>query len=347
MDCNNAPRTDLTLSGFAASAIVAALLVGITYWMWLLAPPAQGWADPHRQVLTALATLLLAGLLAVLMLLYRRITRDLTERRSAEERLRDEMRQRARMGEELAQLNAQLEALVRERTLKLQALSARLMSAQEEERRHIARELHDETGQALTLIRMQLAELAGADAGRRREVAECMGHVDRAIVHIRGLSQRLRPTMLDDLGLGDALEWVVEQQARGAGWRAQVHVPRQDERLPEEIETACYRICQEALTNAARHARATEVHVRLLVAPTRLELAVEDNGIGFDLARYRSPEERQKHFGLVSMAERASLAGGELVVDTSPGHGTRIRAVFVRIPESADAPASVPGELFA
>src|SRR5262249_21981026 len=144
----------------------------------------------------------------------------------------------------------------------LQALSARLMSAQEEERRRIARELHDETGQALTLIRMHLAELAGADTGRQRQVAEGGARVAPAIAHIRGLSQRLRPSMLDDLGLGDALEWVVEQQARAAGWQTNVDVPQLDERLPEDIETACFRICQEALTNAARHAHASEVDVR-------------------------------------------------------------------------------------
>jgi CHASE3 domain sensor protein/two-component sensor histidine kinase len=510
---NDAPRANLTLSGFAVSAVVALLLVGTTYWMSLLETRAQGWVAHSQQVLAALATaranlvdiqngqrgfvisgkeedlqpydaaraaiaddlrnlrtltsdnpaqqadvqalagevdarlaiaaavvdarrtggfadasrlvedsanrqqmagvrellqrmetaetgllaqrlqvhrrlvaaswlgmaLLLAGLLAVLAQLYRLvrqrdraerqmlmgIQRDLTEHRSAEEQLRDEMQQRARMGEELARLNAQLEALVRERTLRLQAsneallaakerlqaLSARLMSAQEEERRHIARELHDETGQALTLIRMQLAELAGAGNGQERQVAECIGYVDRAIVHIRGLSQRLRPTMLDDLGLGDALEWVVEQQARAAGWRTHVDVPQQDERLSEEIETACFRICQEALTNAARHARAAEVDVRLVVTPSRLELVIGDDGVGFDLERYRSPEERQKHFGLVSMTERAALAGGELEVDTAPGHGTRIRAVFelarLQAQEGADAPASAPGELFA
>jgi len=509
LDRNDAPRADLTLSGFAVSAIVALLLVGTTYWMSLLESRAQGWVAHSRQVLAALATtranlvdvqngqrgfvisgkeedlqpyeaaraalprdlrslraltasdaaqqadlqvlagevgtrlttaaavvdarrsggfpaanrvveesasrqqmtglrellqrlqaqeedllarrlrahrlllaaswvgmaLLLAGLFTALALLYRMvrrrdqaerqllvgIRRDLTERKTAEEQLRDEMARRARMGEELARLNAQLEALVRERTLKLQAsneallaakgnlqaLSARLMSAQEEERRRIARELHDETGQALTLIRMQLSDLAGADTGRQRQVAECIGYVDRAIVHIRGLSQGLRPTMLDDLGLGDALEWVVEQQARAAGWRAHVDVPELDERLPEDIETACYRICQEALTNAARHAHAAGVGVRLVVTPTRLELVIADNGAGFDLARYRSPEERSKHFGLVSMEERAALAGGRLEVDTAPGRGTRIRAVFDLAPEAADAPASVPGELFA
>jgi PAS domain S-box-containing protein len=278
---------------------------------------------------------------------YCKITRDLTERKSAEEQLQ--------------RLNTQLEQLVQERTLRLQLsndallaakerlqdLSARLMSAQEEERRHIARELHDETGQALTLIRMQLGDLARADTGHERPVAECIRYVDGAISHIRSLSLRLRPPMLDDLGLAEALEWVVEQQARAAGWRLHVDVPQLEERLGGDVETACFRICQEALTNAARYAQATEVAVSLHVAPERLELVVADDGCGFDLDRYTSPEERGQHFGLVSMRERAALAGGRLEIDTAPGHGTRIRALFELAPETGDNPASAPGELFA
>jgi len=101
-----------------------------------------------------------------------------------------------------------------------------------------------------------------------------------------------------------------------------------EKRLPDTVETACFRICQEALTNAARYARATEIRVSLHQSGAALELAISDNGTGFDLARYRTPEERKKHFGLVSMSERASLAGGRLDIATSPGHGTRICALF-------------------
>jgi PAS domain S-box-containing protein len=229
---------------------------------------------------------------------YSKISRDLTERRRADEA------QRAR------------------------ELSSRLIAAQEEERRHIARELHDETGQALTLIRLHLSELAQQPGCRAEIVAEGMQLVDRAIAHIRGLSLRLRPPMLDDLGLADAVDNVLEQQARAAGWRVTKSLPELEDRLPDEIETACFRICQEALTNAARYSGATEVAVTLQVDAEGLSLEVRDNGRGFELARYQTPEERRKHFGLVSMTERAALVGGELAIETSPGRGTRVRARF-------------------
>ena len=273
---------------------------------------------------------------------YCKITRDLTERRQADEALQHEMQERIRIDEELQQLNARLESLIEARTAelqqantelsgakeRLQELSARLIMAQEEERRHIARELHDETGQALTLIRLQLTDLARRHPEEDRDLTECMHVVDRAVAHIRGLSLRLRPPMLDDLGLVDALEWVLGQQAKAAGWRPELEADEIEDRPSEAIETACFRIGQEALTNAARYARATEVKVELRLRECGLELTVSDNGRGFDLALYRTPEERKKHFGLVSMTERASLAGGRLEIDTAPGRGTRIRAWF-------------------
>ena len=230
---------------------------------------------------------------------FSKISRDLTERRRADQALR------------------------------ARELSTRLIAAQEEERRHIARELHDETGQALTLIRLHLSELAQQQTPRPGVVAEGMQLVDRAIAHIRGLSLRLRPPMLDDLGLADAIENVLEQQGRAAGWRVTKKLAELEERLPDEIETACFRICQEALTNAARYSGATEVAVSLQLDAEGLVLEVRDNGRGFELARYQTPEERSKHFGLVSMTERAALAGGELTIDTAPGRGTR---VHVRLP---------------
>ena len=239
---------------------------------------------------------------------YSEIVRDLTERRQAEESMRS------------------------------RELSSRLIAAQEEERRRIARELHDETGQALTLIRLHLSELAQQEGYRPERVAEGMQLVDRAIAHIRGLSLRLRPPMLDDLGLADAIESMVDQQSRAAGWRATKVLPELEERLPDELETACFRICQEALTNAARYSGATEVGVMLRVSDDGLELVVRDNGRGFDLGRYQTAEERRKHFGLVSMTERAALVGGKLTIDTAPGEGTRVRARFpLRAMSPADA----------
>ncbi|MFL6691861.1 MAG: sensor histidine kinase [Ramlibacter sp.] len=207
-------------------------------------------------------------------------------------------------------------------------MSSRLIAAQEEERRHVARELHDETGQSLTLIRMRLAELAQLQGPARDVAADCSKLVDAAVAHIRGLALRLRPPMLDDLGLADGLEWVLDQQARAASWRIGIDAPEMEGRLPPEIETACFRIGQEAITNAARYSGATEVNLALRVIDDQLVMEVRDNGCGFELERYSSPQERGKHFGLVSMAERAALVGGKLAIDTAPGKGTCVRACF-------------------
>lgn len=263
------------------------------------------------------------------------IARDLTERRKAENALRAEMQERLRIDEELQRLNRSLEAQVRERTadlldakLRLRDLSAQLITAQEQERRHIARELHDDTGQSLTVIRMHLMDMLRGAEGAGSRIPECVAIVDAAIAQIRGMALNLRPTMLDDLGLVAALEWALDQQGRPAGWETALEADDDFSEVPPEIQTACFRIGQEALTNAARHAGATEVSLELRMVRGELELTVQDNGGGFDLARYSSPAERKRHFGLISMGERASLVGGRLDIDTAPGRGTRVRAVL-------------------
>jgi PAS domain S-box-containing protein len=277
------------------------------------------------------------------------IARDLTERKRAEEALQAEMRERMRIEEELQRLNRSLEGLVQERTAKLRSantdlldaklrlrdLSAQLITAQEEERRHIARELHDETGQSLTVIRMHLSDLLRGADGATARVPDCIEVVDAAIAQIRGMALNLRPTMLDDLGLADALQWALEQQAKVAGWSAKLEADEILAELPADIQTACFRIGQEALANAARHAGASEVKLGLRMVGNDLELTVSDDGAGFDLERYRTPEERRKHFGLISMAERAGLVGGNLDIETAPGRGTRIRASFPVLVESS------------
>ena len=287
---------------------------------------------------------LVAGLFAALAVLYLQVRR----RRGAQEALLVEMRERARLDGELQRLNRSLEAQVRERTaelrsanadlldakLRLHDLSSQLIAAQEEERRHIARELHDDTGQSLSVMRMHLSDLQQGGAGAMARLPDCIALVDTAIARIRAMALSLRPTMLDDLGLADALHWALEHQAKAAGWRTDLEADDIAVGLPPDIQTACFRIAQEALANAARHAGASEVKLGLRMVGNELELTVRDNGSGFDLARYRSPQERKKHFGLMTMTERAALVGGGLDIDTAPGSGTRIRARFPILVES-------------
>jgi PAS domain S-box-containing protein len=283
------------------------------------------------------------------------IARDLTEHRRAAETLRAEMRERIRVEQELQRLNRSLEALVQERTaelsstnadllhakLGLRVLSSQLIAAQEQERRDIAREL-DQTGQSLAVIRMHLTDVMRGADGATAQMPDCISVADAAIAHVRAMVMNLRPTMLDDLGLVEALEWALDEQAKAAGWKAAFDTGGVHGHLPSEIRTACFRIAQEALANTARHAGASEVKLQLKLAGSDLELTVSDNGTGFDLERHRSPEERKDHVGLVTMAERASLLGGSLEIDTAPGRGTRIRA---SLPIPANAGVVEPAAL--
>lgn len=230
--------------------------------------------------------------------------------------------QGARGADELEACRAEL----REARQLLRGLSSQLISIQEQERARIARELHDGTGQALTVLRMQLeAMLKTPSQGSTRK---CIAMVDRALEHTRRLVLDLGPAMLEDLSLADALEWTLQEQAEVAGWRTAFHAEERGRRFPAEVETACLRIAQEALANAARHAGASEVSVSVGAGAEGLVLQLTDDGRGFELERSVCAEARRRHFGLVSMSERARVAGGRLEIHTAPGEGTRIRVSF-------------------
>lgn len=226
-----------------------------------------------------------------------------------------------------AQLRAANSELLEAR-LCLQEASTRLISAQEEERRRISRELHDDTAQALAGIKLRLHDALCSEGRRVARIEECLVAVDQVIAQVRALAVNLRPPALDDLGLADATQWALDQHAKAAGWRAHLRAGPLPTRVPGDVQTACFRIAQEALANAARHAEAKNVEVLLQFAECNLELCVADDGKGFDYGRYRAARSRRDHFGLDSMTERASLAGGRLEVESSVGRGTRIRAMF-------------------
>jgi signal transduction histidine kinase len=207
---------------------------------------------------------------------------------------------------------------------RLQTLSVRLLQVEETERRRIARELHDGVGQLLTAVKLRLAGLnpSSADFGSRR--GECVAAIDDALEQVRRVSRDLRPSQLDDLGLVAALRSHLDRQAGSAGFKpnfAQEGVPP---RLAAEIETTCFRIAQEALTNIARHAQASEVWVTLAGTEGELRLEVRDNGRGFDVTAARLGATAGRSMGLLSMEERATLAGGRLAIDSAPGRETRL-----------------------
>ncbi|MGO8931082.1 MAG: PAS domain-containing protein [Limisphaerales bacterium] len=212
----------------------------------------------------------------------------------------------------------------------LQLLSHRLVESQETERRHIARELHDEVGQTLTVAEMNLQALVQSPgaAPLKGRLKESLQAVERVLEQVRDLSLNLRPSMLDDLGLEPALRWYTKRQAALAGLQAEFRAEALEDRLDPIVETACFRVAQEALTNVVRHARARLVAVELRKQDGRLELFVRDDGVGFDVAALREKAVLGASLGLLSMEERATLADGGLECKSTPGQGTEIRAWF-------------------
>lgn len=217
----------------------------------------------------------------------------------------------------------------------LRALANRLTEVQEAERKQLARDLHDHLGQALTAISMNLTalkdELLPNVSPRIRErLAEASALTDQTLEQVRELSLNLRPPMLDDLGLVPTLRWYVKQYAKRLNIETKFEAHGLEERLPPELETALYRMAQEALTNVARHAQASRVQLRLERQGATIVASIEDNGQGFDVAKVTGRKATTHGTGLLGMRERITLLGGHLDIHSQPGHGTRL---FVKIPQ--------------
>ena len=215
----------------------------------------------------------------------------------------------------------------------LQQLSARLLEIEEEGRRQLSRELHDEIGQTLALLQIEIShvqallpaqpEAARERLRRARELAE------RTVQTIRNMSLLLRPTLLDDLGLAPALQFQLEDFLRRSGTPCDLVEEGVSDRLPDAVKTCVYRVVQEALHNCEKHSGASSVRVVVRQLPDYLLAEIEDNGCGFVAG------ERRNGLGLLGIRERAAAAGGSLVIDTAPGRGTRIALRIPLAPETA------------
>jgi signal transduction histidine kinase len=204
----------------------------------------------------------------------------------------------------------------------LQELSARLVDAQETERRSLSRELHDEVGQALGLLLMDVGRLSnqlGGDAKGQEMVQRIKTVAERTVQTVRNMALLLRPSMLDDLGLVSALEWYAREVSRSSETEVEVKAESVSENLPDPLMVCIYRVVQEAVNNAQRHAHAKNVTVELRQTDTVVQVQIKDDGSGFDGKRTRG-------IGLLGMEERVKRLGGTISIESLPGAGTTIRA---------------------
>jgi len=211
--------------------------------------------------------------------------------------------------------------------LDLERLSARLVDAQEQERRHLARELHDEVGQALTAIKMDLGVALRApalEARTRTSLEEARGIAETTLQGVRNLSQLLHPSVLDDFGLPETLSAYIRAFSLRSGIRVELTQDGLQRRLPSEVETCLYRIVQEALTNVARHSGASRATVALVWRNDVIRAVIEDDGRGLPLAE--GAHDHARGLGVIGMRERAQSLGGQFTIGNRTEGGTRVVA---------------------
>jgi signal transduction histidine kinase len=251
--------------------------------------------------------------------------------------------------------NQELEARVEARTQELRRLYSQLqqrdewreellrkvISAQEDERRRLARELHDETSQTISALAMKIETALAAWPGEasRERLAEARSLTLRTLEELHRLIFDLRPSVLDDLGLLSAIRWYAERHLASRGISVRCEFSGIEARLTPELETALFRVSQEAITNIAKHSRAETVLIQVLERDDSISIEIEDDGEGFDPSSLPPPAARERGLGLLGMRERVELFGGTIEIDSAPGQGTRI-AITAPIQASGEAGAS-------
>lgn len=252
-----------------------------------------------------------------------KVIRDISERKRGETLLQ--------------QTHEALEIKVLERTAELSAanhslriLSSQLMQVQEEERSRLARDLHDEVGQLLTALKIDLQDIQHGEVrdARFSPLTDSLELVDRLLTQVRTLALDLRPSLLDDLGLVPALRWYANRQAVRNGWILSLSVEGMDRRIPSPIEVTCFRVVQEALTNIAKYSRAKTIDLALRQKGEDITLVIQDDGVGFNVRLARRRAQSGESIGLLGMEERVRLAGGSFVISSAPGEGTRLELCF-------------------
>jgi two-component system, NarL family, sensor histidine kinase UhpB len=224
------------------------------------------------------------------------------------------------------------ERIIREDKRQLQILAAQVITAQEEERKRVARELHDEASQALTTLIIGLETVLESMppdlAEPHRQVLALRTLAEQTLDEIRNLALSLRPTVLDDLGLPSAVRWYAKSTAEKAGFRLSLELLGLEERLPSRVETAVFRIVQEALANVAKHAQAQEVLIRLERSDHQISLLIRDDGQGFNVGKVLSSRNRGAGLGIFGIEERVTILGGKWELQSEAGRGTELRVTI-------------------
>ena len=219
-----------------------------------------------------------------------------------------------------------------ERNQELRALSDRAITAQEAERKAIAQSLHDDTGQALTMLAIQLdridERIPEEQKALKKQVAEARMLTTNALTELRRILSGLRPSILDDLGLVPAIRWYARTYLETAGVHVIFKAPNTPFDLPPSVATTLFRISQEAMNNIVRHAQASTATIVLQLNSQQVQLRVEDNGCGFDQERVSQDAVHANQLGLVGVRERAQLLGGKVTIESVPGKGSHLLAVI-------------------
>ena len=247
--------------------------------------------------------------------------------------LAEQVAARTRELEQEVNVRREAEQRAADNAARLQALSNRLLRVQEDERRALAQELHDQIGQLLTGLRFQLE--AAREAAPSQPLTDALDVTSDLLRTVRELTLQLRPRMLDDLGLRPALEWQAKLFQSQTGIAVELELSLPPERFSSEIETTVFRMVQEALTNVARHSGASAAVVTVTAGEDALQVEIADRGRGFDAATALA---RRDSLGLAGIAERVRLAGGELEIFSQAGQGTRLHAEFSLQPKSVATP---------
>jgi signal transduction histidine kinase len=276
-----------------------------------------------------------AGVLCLLFQgwLYTLMRRDLKMRNAVQQELKSA---NDRLGEHVLERTRELG----ERNRQLVFVTGKVLEMQERERRCIALELHDEIGQDLAALIMLQRSLVRDGSGQRRQiaaqtVANCIELTQAIYDQVGDISLTLRPSILDRLGFAAALNWYVRQAEKRSNCRIAVSACEVPDGMPENISLAAFRIVQEAISNALRHAQARNMRVHVCCERQMLSLCIADDGVGFDMRSVVRDPDPHSGFGILGMQERARIAGGTLVVESEPGHGTRVAAKFPLPPAEA------------